>query len=99
MEEVLINMGCIKTVRDIISKVDSGTYNIVDEYDRKVLVIVEKNKSLETRTWEDEGWILSIHYDENGEITSERYINFKNIKSISIYLIEKAFLFSTLISK
>ena len=66
MEEVLINMGCIKTVRDIISKVDSGTYNIVDEYDRKVLVIVEKNKSLETRTWEDEGWILSIHYDENG---------------------------------
>ena len=71
MEEVLINMGCIKTVRDIISKVDSGTYNIVDEYDRKVLVIVEKNKSLETRTWEDEGWILSIHYDENGEITSE----------------------------
>mgnify|MGYP003459529708 CR=1 FL=1 len=47
MEEVLINMGCIKTVRDIISKVDSGTYNIVDEYDRKVLVIVEKNKSLD----------------------------------------------------
>ena len=44
MEEVLINMGCIKTVRDIISKVDSGTYNIVDEYDRKVLVIVEKQK-------------------------------------------------------
>lgn len=74
MEEVLINMGCIETVRDIISKVDSGTYNIVDEYDRKVLVIVEKNKSLETRTWEDEGWILSIHYDENGEITSESLV-------------------------
>ena len=74
MEEVLINMGCIKTVRDIISKADSGTYNIVDEYDRKVLVIVEKNKSLETRTWEDEGWILSIHYDENGEITSESLV-------------------------
>ena len=74
MEEVLINMGCINTVRDIISKVDSGTYNIVDEYDRKVLVIVEKNKSLETRTWEDEGWILSIHYDENGEITSESLV-------------------------
>ena len=74
MEEVLINMGCIKTVRDIIGKVDSGTYNIVDEYDRKVLVIVEKNKSLETRTWEDEGWILSIHYDENGEITSESLV-------------------------
>ena len=74
MEEVLINMGCIKTVRDIISKVDRGTYNIVDEYDRKVLVIVEKNKSLETRTWEDEGWILSIHYDENGEVTSESLV-------------------------
>ena len=69
MEEVLINMGCIKTVRDIISKVDSGTYNIVDEYDRKVLVIVEK-----TRTWVDEGWILSIHYDENGEVTSESLV-------------------------
>lgn len=71
MEKILINMSCTKTVKDIIKNVDSGIYNIVDEDDREVSILVEKNKGLETRTMKEDGWILSMEYDENGELMSE----------------------------
>ncbi len=71
MEKILINMSCTKTVKDIIKNVDSGIYNIVDEEDREVSILVEKNKGLETRTMKEDGWILSMEYDENGELMSE----------------------------
>ena len=71
MEKILINMSCTKTVKDIIKNVDSGIYNIVDEEDRQVSILVEKNKGLETRTMKEDGWILSMEYDENGELMSE----------------------------
>ena len=64
-------MSCTKTVKDIIKNVDSGIYNIVDEEDREVSILVEKNKGLETRTMKEDGWILSMEYDENGELMSE----------------------------
>ena len=67
MEKILINMSCTKTVKDIIKNVDSGIYNIVDEEDRQVSILVEKDKGLETRTMKEDGWILSMEYDENGE--------------------------------
>lgn len=71
MEKILINMSCTKTVKDIIKNVDSGIYNIVDEEDRQVSILVEKDKGLETRTMKEDGWILSMEYDENGELMSE----------------------------
>lgn len=71
MEKILINMSCTKTVKDIIKNVDSGIYNIVDEEDREVSILVEKDKGLETRTMKEDGWILSMEYDENGELMSE----------------------------
>lgn len=77
MEKILIHMGDTETVQNIIRNVASGIYNIVDEEERQVSILVEKNKKLETRTLKDEGWILSIEYDENGQIVSESLIKNK----------------------
>ena len=77
MEEILIHMGDAETVQNIIRNVDSGIYNVVDEEERQVSILVEKNKKLETRTLENEGWILSIEYDENGQVISESLIKNK----------------------
>ena len=74
MEKILINMGNAETVQNIIRNVDSGIYNIVDEEDRQVSILVEKNKRLETRTLKDGGWILSMEYDENGQVITESLI-------------------------
>lgn len=74
MEKILINMGNAETVRNIIRNVDSGIYNIVDEEDRQVSILVEKNKRLETRTLKDGDWILSMEYDENGQVITESLI-------------------------
>lgn len=74
MEKILINMGNAETVRNIIRNVDSGIYNIVDEEDRQVSILVEKNKRLETRTLKDGNWILSMEYDENGQVITESLI-------------------------
>ena len=67
-------MGNAETVRNIIRNVDSGIYNIVDEEDRQVSILVEKNKRLETRTLKDGDWILSMEYDENGQVITESLI-------------------------
>ena len=67
-------MGNAETVRNIIRNVDSGIYNIVDEEDRQVSILVEKNKRLETRTLKDGNWILSMEYDENGQVITESLI-------------------------
>lgn len=74
MEKILINMGNAETVQNIIRNVDSGIYNIVDEEDRQVSILVEKNKRLETRTLKDGNWILSMEYDENGQVITESLI-------------------------
>ena len=74
MEKILINMGNAETVQNIIRNVDSGIYNIVDEEDRQVSILVEKNKRLETRTLKDGDWILSMEYDENGQVITESLI-------------------------
>ena len=74
MEKILINMGNAETVQNIIRNVDSGIYNIVDEEDRQVSILVEKNKRLETRILKDGGWILSMEYDENGQVITESLI-------------------------
>ena len=67
-------MGNAETVQNIIRNVDSGIYNIVDEEDRQVSILVEKNKRLETRILKDGGWILSMEYDENGQVITESLI-------------------------
>ncbi|MEW9077581.1 hypothetical protein [Terrisporobacter glycolicus] len=77
MEEILINMGSAETVQNIINNVDSGVYNIVDEEEREVSILVEKNNKLETRTMKGEGWILSMEYDKNGPIITESLIKIK----------------------
>ena len=77
MEKILINMSNAETVQNIIKNVDTGIYNIVDEEDRDVSILVEKNNKLETRTMKDEGWILSIEYDKNGQVIAESLIKSK----------------------
>jgi len=77
VEEILINMGSAETVQNIIKNVDSGIYNIVDEEEREVSILVEKNNRLETRTMKDEGWILSMEYDKNGQVITESLIKIK----------------------
>ena len=77
MEKILINMSNAETVQNIIKNVDSGIYNIVDEEDRDVSILVEKNNKLETRTMKDEGWILSIEYNKNGQVIAESLIKSK----------------------
>ena len=77
MEKILINMSNAETVQNIIKNVDSGIYNIVDEEDREVSVLVEKNNRLETRTMKDGGWILSMEYDKDGQMITESLIKSK----------------------
>lgn len=77
MEKILINMSNAETVQNIIKNVDSGIYNIVDEEDRQVSILVEKNNRLETRTMKDGGWILSMEYDKNGQVITESLIKSK----------------------
>ena len=77
MEKILINMSNAETVQNIIKNVDTGIYNIVDEEDRDVSILVEKNNKLETRTMKDGGWILSIEYDKNGQVIAESLIKSK----------------------
>lgn len=77
MEKILINMSNAETVQNIIKNVDSGIYNIVDEDDRQVSILVEKNNRLETRTMKDGGWILSMEYDKNGQVITESLIKSK----------------------
>ena len=77
MEKILINMSNAETVQNIIKNVDSGIYNIVDEDDRQVSILVEKNNRLETRTMKDGGCILSIEYYKNGQVITESLIKSK----------------------
>ena len=77
MEKILINMSNAETVQNIIKNVDSGIYNIVDEDDRQVSILVEKNNRLETRTMKDGGWIFSMEYDKHGQVITESLIKSK----------------------
>lgn len=77
MEKILINMANDETIQNIIKNVESGVYNIVDEEERKVSILVEKNERLETRTLKDDGWIFSVEYDKDGKVISESLIKNK----------------------